>query len=232
MSLEQSNPRQEPLSKPNIEIQADFDAFVPQDFKTDPVRYFEEKGVNIKSGEVEIDDQGKIKEDPTAVKEFPEWNDGKGKKLYIVAKKVNIEKSQVGKTGDPFHEYKIMEIAKEFDLPAPKPIAKIEQNKIHIILMEKVEGFRWIERDVEVLNRAGLTEVDKENLIAQAEKLMSDLDDRFSEIGLIRKWKLKDMIFDIDLKTKTVRSLTPTDWERTKIDQIRLSEARAKKSGM
>lgn len=232
MSLEQQGPKKENPPRPNIEIETGFQSFVPEDFQADPIKYFEEKGINIKSGEIQTNEEGKVKEDPTAVKELPVWTNSEGQKLSIVAKRVNVEKSQVGETGDPFHEYKIMEIAKEFDLPAPKPIAKVEQSKNHLIIMEKVPGIRWVEKDMEILNRAGLSEEDKRSLIAQAEKLMSDLEARFSEIGLIRKWKLKDMIFDIDLEAKLVRAITPTDWERTKINQLKLSEARAKRSGI
>lgn len=232
MSLERPGPRKENPPRPNIEIETGFQSFVPEDFQADPIKYFEEKGINIKSGEVQTDEEGKVREDPTAVKELPVWTNSEGQKLSIVAKRVNVEKSQVGETGDPFHEYKIMEIAREFDLPAPKPIAKVEQQGNHLILMEKVNGFRWTEKDAEALKEAGLTEEDKSSLLAEAEKLMSELEGRFSEVGLVRKWKLKDMIFDIDMETKTLRSITPTDWERTKIDQDKLLEAKSKRSGI
>ena len=55
---------------------------------------------------------------------------------------------------------------------------------------------------------------------------MKELQRRFETIGLIRTWKLKDMIFDVDLVAKTIKSITPTDWERTKIDAEKIEVAR------
>lgn len=45
---------------------------------------------------------------------------------------------------------------------------------------------------------------------------MEQLKKKFEEAGIIRTWKLKDMVFDIDIENKTIRSIVPTDWERTK----------------
>ena len=42
--------------------------------------------------------------------------------------------------------------------------------------------------------------------------------------GIIRKWKLKDMVLDVDFESKKVVGITPTDWERTKINSNKLEE--------
>ena len=39
----------------------------------------------------------------------------------------------------------------------------------------------------------------------------------FEQSGVVRGWKLKDMVFQIDVENKKVISVVPTDWERTKI---------------
>ncbi len=210
-----------------IETKPIFEEFIPKDFKENPLDYFEKYGVNIKSGEIQRNEEGIIKEDPTAVKILPTWINSKHEELKVVAKKVNSIKSQVGKSNNPFYEYEIMEIAEEFNLPAPKPIAKIEQDGTHLILMKMVAGITWTENGMKKsIHESNLTVVEKEHLLNQAQEMMSDLQRRFEEIGLIRKWKLKDMIFDVDLENKIVKSITPTDWERTEINLEKLENAR------
>ncbi len=222
----QENFEQAPGHK--VEIETQYQEFVPEEFKDNPLGYFESKGINIKSGEIQHDKAGKVKEDPTAVKDLPVWSRADGETLEIVGKRVNVEKSQVGKSGDPFYEYKIMEIAQEFALPAPRPVAKAEQDDRHLIVMKKVEGIRWTERDMRLIHESNLTEKDKQDLLKQAEEKMRKLEKKFSSIGLSRTWKMKDMIADVAIEDKMVMSITPTDWERTKIDQTKLAEAREK----
>ena len=50
---------------------------------------------------------------------------------------------------------------------------------------------------------------------------MEELQSQFEEAGITRGWKLKDMVFDIDVENKRIVGMTPTDWERTKIDKER-----------
>ena len=69
------------------------------------------------------------------------------------------------------------------------------------------------------IKERGYTDEDIENLKRQAEERMITLQAKFEEAGIQRGWKLKDMIFDIDIENKTVRGVTPVDWERTKIDR-------------
>ena len=228
MSFEYPN-TVENTPQPKIEVEAGFEKFVPNEFSTDPFCYFETHGRNIKSGEVEHDEEGLVKEDPTATKDLPVWKDLSGKELRVVGKKVNTVKSQVGKSGDPFYEYSIMEIAKEFDLPAPTPIAKAEHDDQHLIVMENVEGIRWTDEGMKPIHEANLTEEEKKVMLTQAQELMDNLQERFDAIGLVRKWKLKDMIFDVDIPNRKVLGITPTDWERTKIDSDILTRARAER---
>jgi hypothetical protein len=37
------------------------------------------------------------------------------------------------------------------------------------------------------------------------------------------------MIFDVDLENIKIRKVTPTDWERTKIDRQKLESARSER---
>lgn len=212
--------------KPDIKIEVGFEDFVPQEFKQDPLSYFDVHGVNIKSGEITYHPDGEVSEDPTAVKDLPVWKDSEGSTLEVVGKRVNNKKSHVGKSNNPFYEYSIMEIAKELGLSAAEPIAKIEQNNTYLILTKKIPGIRWTEKGMKPIHESNLTDSDKKDLLSQTETLMQDLKVKFDGAGLIRTWKLKDMIADVDIENKKVRSLIPTDWERTKIDQVKLEEAR------
>ncbi|HEU0050754.1 MAG TPA: hypothetical protein VFQ60_01720 [Patescibacteria group bacterium] len=67
------------------------------------------------------------------------------------------------------------------------------------------------------LREKGFTNEDLLRLKKEAEDLMRELEKKFASHGIERKWKLSDMIVDIDLESKIIRSMTPTDWERTKI---------------
>ncbi len=222
----ESGKESEPKAK--VEVEPGFDSFVPDEFRQNPVEYFENKGENIKSGEVKRDETGRVREDPTAVKELPVWTGASGQELRTVGKRVNIEKGKVGESGNPFYEYKIMETVTRVGLPAPRPIAKVEQQGTRLIVMEKVQGIGWYGKDAMKLKEKGYTDEDIENLKTQAETMMTELQQRFEEAGIIRGWKLKDMIFDIDIENKRINGIVPTDWERTKIDAEKLEEYRRK----
>lgn len=214
-SKQESFERQDGEAK--VESKPETESFVPKEFKNEPVKYFEDKGKNVKSGEIKHYENGTVREDPTAVKDFPEWENPDGEKIKVVGKRVNAEKAQVGQTGDPFHEYKIMELVTEVGLPAPRPITKAEQNNQYLFVMERATGIRWNER-TQVLRESGMSETDIENWQQKARDKMQALGDVFEEYGIHRGWKEQDMIFDIDEQTKEIKKITPTDWERTKID--------------
>jgi len=219
MSIENPNPEiaRELEKKVRIEVEPGFEAFIPQEFKNDPLEYFASQGKNIKTGDIKKDEDGRVREDPTAVKDLPVWVDSEGNELSVVAKKVNVEKGQVAKSGDPFYEYEILKKINELNLPGARPVAKIEQDGQHLILMEKLAGVRWSERKSLKLEEKGYTAADMENLRRQAEAAMAELQQQFDQAGIIRGWKLKDMVFDIDFDNKKINKIIPTDWERTKI---------------
>jgi len=215
-----------PKVEPKIEIEPGFDDFVPEDFKQNPIKYFEEKGVNIKSGEIKRDETGRVREDPTAVKDLPVWKNKAGAELHTVGKRVNVAKGKAGEVGDPFYEYKVMEVIQELGLPCPRPIVKAERGGSHLIVMERVSGIRWSNRNALHLKDRGYSDEDIENLQQQAQIMMEGLQKKFEEAGIIRGWKLKDMVFDINIENKKVRAVVPTDWERTTIDEEKLTRAR------
>ena len=103
------------------------------------------------------------------------------------------------------------------DLPAAKVVAKAEQADTHIIVMERIPGLRWSERDSLNLKERGYSDEDIASLINDAELKMNELKKVFDEAGVIRSWKLKDMVFQVDFENKKISSIVPTDWERTKI---------------
>lgn len=218
----------ESTPKARIEVESGYETFVPEQFRQDPLGYFESQGENIKSGEIKRDETGRVREDPTAVKELPTWTDTNGNELHVIGKRVNIEKGKVGESGDPFYEYRVMEIISEAGLPAPRPIARVEQSGAHLIVMEKVQGISWYDKDTLRLKDKGYTDEDMGTLRQQAEGRMAQLQAQFEEAGIQRGWKLKDMIFDIDIENKIVRGIIPVDWERTKIDQEKLQAYKIK----
>ncbi len=224
--MEEQPNRIENIPIAEIKIEKDFEAFVPEEFKSDPFGYFEREGRNIKSGEIQYDEQGVVKEDPTCTKDLPVWRNSEGLELQTVGKKVNTEKSQVGKSGDPFYEYSIMEIAREFGLPAPIPVAKIKRNNEHLIVMQKILGIRWTNDGMRPIHEANLTESDKQDLLKQAQEIVNEIQQKYEQIGLRRNWKMKDMVFDVDIPNKKVLNVIPTDWERTKIDKEKLDKVR------
>ncbi len=204
-----------PASK--VEIETGFAEFIPQEFLDDPAGYFEREGKNIKKGEIKYDESGAVLEDPTAVKDLPVWKNAEGAEIQTVGRRVNTAKGVVRESGDPFHEYKILERLAQIGLPAAKPIAKVEQAGTYIIVMERIPGLRWSEKDSLNLKEKGYSDEDIAALMAEAEQKMSELKAQFDEARVIRGWKLKDMVFEVDIENKKITSMVPTDWERTKI---------------
>lgn len=215
--------------KIRVEAKPEFESFIPQDFKNDPFGYFEHEGKNIKPGEIKYKGTGEISEDPTAVKELPVWKNVQGEEIGVVGKRINAKKSEVRHSGDPFYEYHIMEIAHEFGLPCVKPIVKIEEDGKYLFLTEKAKGIKGFEREMDFLKEKGCSEDDILLIKEQALKMMEEVRGQYDAVGILRKWDLKDMVIDVDMETKTVKSVIPTDFEKTKIDQSRFFEAREKK---
>ncbi len=83
--------------------------------------------------------------------------------------------------------------------------------------MERIPGIRWSEKDNLNLKDRGYSDEDIAILMTEAEQKMMELKIQFEEAGIVRNWKLKDMVFQIDFENKKVTSMIPTDWERTKI---------------
>jgi hypothetical protein len=207
----------EKMPAPKVEVEPEFVEFVPQEFLDDPAGYFEREGKNIKTGEIKYDEAGVVREDPTAVKDLPVWRSARGAEIQTVGRRVNTTKGAIGESGDPFHEYKILERLAQMGLPAARPLAKAEQGGTHIIVMERIPGVRWPERDSLKLKENGYSEEDIMALMSDAEQKMNELKARFDAAGVIRGWKLKDMVFEVDVPNKKILSIVPTDWERTKI---------------
>jgi len=77
--------------QPIIDINPEFESIVPEMFLRTPMVYFETHGVNIKQGDVERDETGRITEDPTAVKDLPIWNGPQGQTIHFIGKRVNVD---------------------------------------------------------------------------------------------------------------------------------------------
>jgi hypothetical protein len=209
-------------------VERGYEKFLPQNFKDDPTRYFEEFGQKVKPGEkITYNEKGDIMENPDSVKDFPVWQGLEGKELWTVCKKINKNRGETKKSHDPFYEYKVLELLQELSLPAAKPIAKVRQNESCFMVTEKIPGIRWSERDLLRSKDLGFSEDDFKNLEVQANELLAELKEVFARAGIIRQpvmelgmsgWELKDMVFIIDLENKKVLKIIPTDWEMTAID--------------
>jgi hypothetical protein len=197
-----------------IDIEPGYEAFVPEEFRSDPFGYFESKGANIKPGEIKHDESGRVREDPTAVKDLPDW-ENEGSVISVVGKRVDAAKGKVGESGNPFYEYDIIKKVREAGLPGPKPVLRAKAGDKHLFIMEKVNGFRWTDRSK--FGDLGLSKEDAGRLMQEAEEMMEQLKARFDQAGFMRNWKLKDMVFQIDPQTRALIGIVPVDFERTKL---------------
>ena len=217
-------------NKPELHIDGQYDNFLPISFKDDPQKYIEEHGENIKSGGIKYHEDGGIREDPTASKFLPEWQNAHGEIIQPVSKKVNLEKVKTKteamgeKFEDPLLEYKMMSLCQILDLPSAKPIGFVKQKTDLYILMERVKGYTWTKRDKEVLGKLGLTAEDQEPIQRQIEEQMNVLKEKLEEFGIYRKWKHKDMVFDLDVENKRVTNIVPVDWEKSYLDLEKLRQ--------
>jgi hypothetical protein len=207
-----------------IEIESEYQDFIPEDFYSDPEAYIQKYGKNIKFGDTEYSDTGRIKEDPNAVKDLPAWEDGKGGTLDTVVKKVNLNKGEVGKAGNPWHyEYDILHLAQKIGLPGVKPVGKIERGEDYYFLMTKAPGIRVVGEEFEK-NYAEI----KNNFSADEFRMLEDkiqkervsIMQQYEEVGIYRnKLKLEDVVVDFNKETLELHSVTPVDWERAKVDK-------------
>lgn len=207
----------ESTPKASIVVESGYEEFIPNEFMVDPFAYFDVAGKNIKPGAPEYDEGGRIKEDPGAVRTFPNWTNLDGKTIEVVGKKINAGKSKVGRSGNPFYEYEIMKVVKQMGFPTAECIARASLGDQFLFVMEKVKGLNWFEAKNLPWDEMGFSRKDTEKLEQEAIDKMGLLAKKFDEVGIVRKWKISDMIFDIDFDNKTIRSITPVDWERTKI---------------
>lgn len=197
-----------------VKLKGEYEALVPEEFKRSPFLYFESHGIPVKKGEIKRDDKGRVKEDPTAVRYFPEWKDGE-RSLLVVAKKVNDKKGMLAETGEPLYEYNLLEYMCSLDLPVPKPVGYAEGERGAIFLMEKVKGLPWSE--LQRLQEKGWTQNELGTLLSNARERMEELAKRFEQYNIKRSWKLKDMVFEVDQENHRLNGLIPTDFERTRV---------------
>lgn len=223
-SIEKGPSPENQESKDELHISSQYDDFLPEDFRDNPQRYIKERGENIKSGEIKYHEDGNVREDPTASKFLPEWQNNRGEVIQPISKKVNLEKvrtrieAEGEKFEDPLLEYRMMLLCQILDLPSAKPIGFVKQGNGLYTLMERVRGYTWTKRDKEVLGKLGFTTNDQESIQRQIEEQMDELKEKFEEFGIYRKWKHKDMVFNLDVENKIVTNIVPVDWERSHLD--------------
>jgi len=217
-------------NKTRLHVESQYEDFLPEDFRDNPHKYIEEHGENIKSGEIKYHEDGRVREDPTASKFLPEWQNNQGEVIQPVSKKMNLEKvrtrteAEGEKFEDPLLEYKMMSLCQALDLPSAEPMGFVKQGDELYTLMERVRGYTWTRRDKEALGKLGLTTEDQEPIQRQIEEHMSALKEKLEVFGIHRKWKHKDMVFDLDIESKTVTGIVPVDWEGSHLDREKLMQ--------
>ena len=216
-----------------ISIESGYEQFVPEEFKADPFGYFETSGGKIKTNEAIYDAGGRIRENPGAVRRFPVWTSLDGPELRIVGKIVDPSKGKARKFGNPFYEYEVLKKLSRAGLPCAKPIAKITTAERHMFLMESVPGITFFDfkKIMPELKEKGWTDEDFLRLEDEAYRFMDEMREKFESAGIIKEhntirhgehWKTQDMVFDIDFNNKKIRSVVPTDFEKTKVDEEKL----------
>lgn len=216
MSIETRGGEQLAQPLPDIEIEKGYAEFFPAEFKQDALRYFKEYGANIKAGEIMYKSDGSISEDPNTVKEFPAWHNAAGEALHIVAKKINLDKAMVRKSGNPAYERDFLRMIRKLGLTAPEPIALIHQSGSFLMLMKKAPGVPWNERTIEMLKTQGYSLGDIAAVESRIEELVEDMKHQYAARAVYRPWKLNDMLVDIDIPNKQVKAIMPTDWEKAR----------------
>ncbi len=209
-----------PVEKPKTKLSIEPGLVVPDAFRESPWQYFEEHGLNIKPGETEHKEDGRIKEDPAAVKCLPVWHDQEGNPIRVIAKKINPVKAEAGRTGNPWHETDVMMRVAEAGLPVAKLLAITEDEGQYLFFTERVPGFTVYDTAMldEKFGAHGYTKEDVEELKEQVKTEMESLKAKLEAEGIVReKWKIQDMIFEIDFEARRVTKVTPVDWERTKL---------------
>jgi hypothetical protein len=197
-----------------LEVESSIAPFLPPAFVADPMRYFDEYGKRVRRGTVvTYNAAGRVDDDPNAVRDFPEWSDPGGQELRVVCKRVNPTKSMVRRSGNPFYEYRIMQLVRELGFVTARPLARLTQRDSYFFLTERVEGFRWVER-----RKSGFDDAACDGIRAEAEALIAPLEAAFLEIGIRRPWHVKDLIMTLDPDAQTVRAVIPIDWEETRLD--------------
>jgi hypothetical protein len=203
----------------NLEFETEYLPCIPDEFRENPLQYFETHGIQIKDGDPKIDDEGKLRDDPTAVKVFPEWTSIDGQAITVVGKRVNPEKGELQKSGDPLHEYRIIQRLYHRGLPVARPVAAYSGEKGTVFVTEKIIGLGWNATAKDQLTRSGFTDEEVQSILEQASEQLRQLQQQFEAVGVQRKWELKDMVLDIDMEHKNLRKIVPTDWERTRLDE-------------
>jgi hypothetical protein len=203
-----------------LELDSSLEPFLPPAFVADPMKYFHEHGSAVQAGDVTYDEAGRITDDPTAVADFPVWRNRRGDEIRVVCKRVNRHKSGVRRSGDPFYEYRVLQLVRELGFVTARPVARFGQGSDYFIVTERVEGLRWVRRW-----DSGLKRPARAHMRAQAEALMLRLAAALADAGVRRPWNIKDMILQLDPDTHAVQAVIPVDWERARLDFDRLQHA-------
>ncbi len=213
MSLESFHTLETSEQPFNAEFGEEYASLVPPELKQDPLGYFERFGIPMKGGEKKYDKKGSLRDDPSAVRQLPDWKEG-DRIVTPVAKKTNRGKSMLKETGEPLYEYNLLLYIQSLGLPAPKPIGFFENEQESIFLMEKANGYTKKELDV-VISEWGAEDI--QQLKKDTEREMANLQKLFLANNLERSWKLNDMVFQVDVVNRRLTGLIPTDFERTRV---------------
>ena len=121
----------------------------------------------------------------------------------FVYKKIETDKSSIGKTGVTFLEPLIMEYARLKNVPSPEVVQIFDDQKV--FATKFIEGVNGHELYKKITT--------KDRLLEYAESLRKI----YFQIGIERKMDLKDLIFSLD--NQDIIKCIPVDFERVKFNE-------------
>ena len=188
--------------KYDITVNADVQTALPPEFVADPVDYIRKNGKILKQSSKE----------KYSDEEIIQINLG-GQEV-IVKRVVGSKKIKVAKT-----ELAIDLAAQSAGLSGARAFGFLtakDKQQGDYLLMDKVDGVPLIHFMLEARNKLGPTEAEAIRLVVN-EHIKNIAAGYREKLGIDKNWQIKDFMIDFDWDKKTVKSITPLDWERVKL---------------
>lgn len=185
-----------------LRVRESYKDVLPKEFLINPQDFLLEQGTFLKGskGEGDYPDED--------IRSFALQN---GKE--VVAKRIELRKAK-----EMRKEFSVLIAAQKAGLPTAAPVGFVaakEKDGHSYLLMEKIAG--WSGRNLEAkLRKTGnYSEEQIEKIMSQVAYKNRKIAELFrKELGIDKRWRVKDTIIDFDEKTGEVGDVIPIDWER------------------